>query len=104
MSELTTIREYRRGEWYTAKTFTAACARRLIAEARGVRMLSVPSKLNPSLTVGQGLDVLERGIAQLTDDAPVGTIIARNILSLAKNKKRADLDGFLDSFAPKVAP
>ena len=73
-----TNREMYKGKWVSRKTLTAGEARAILAAAKE-RKLSGMGKVNRGLTRQQTWDIMSAGIKDIADDAPVHSIVARNI-------------------------
>ncbi len=79
MSETVKRDERRGGRWVEVDTITAKMGRDMIAASRARGGLERTSRVNPSITHGMGLDILERGIASYEPEQPILSIVAKNI-------------------------
>jgi hypothetical protein len=80
MSETAKRQDFVRGRWRESEQITAGYARALIEASRSAGKLDRPARVNKSLTHGQALDILERGIADYESGQALRPLVAKNIL------------------------
>ncbi len=83
----TTVLSKRGGTWISADTITAGEARACLDAIEDVDP-DAQSKVNPSFTRRQSIDIMRAGVADIADDKPIPPLTARNILRLVQRRKR----------------